>query len=282
MKTRSHRLGEPSPLLRAVTVALLVLVGLTMAAPLVWMVATALKSPDQPILDPARLLPRPAYPQNFLQAWNEAQLGRAFLNSLFVAGTITLGTVFTSALAAFAFARLAWRGRDTVFLAYLGTLMIPATVTLIPLFILMRELGWVNTYQALILPAMFSPYGTFMLRQFFLHLPVEIEEAARIDGCGHFGVFARVVLPLAKPGVATLGIFTFLGAWTSFLWPLVVTHRQELYVLPVALSAFQEMHSVQWPLLMAGSLIMIAPMLLIFVLGQRFFVEGIQLGAVKG
>jgi multiple sugar transport system permease protein len=253
-----------------------------MAAPLVWMVATALKSPDQPILDPTQILPRPAHPENFAAAWGEAGLGRAFLNSLFVAVSITAGSVLTSSLAAFAFARLPWRGRDTIFLAYLATLMIPATVTLIPLFILIRELRWVNTYQALILPAMFSPYGTFLLRQFFLTLPSEIEEAARMDGCGHLGVYWRIIMPLAQSGLAALGIFTFLGAWTSFLWPLIVTHRQELYVLPVALATFQEMHSVQWPLLMAGSVLMIAPMVAVFVVGQRFFVEGIQLGAVKG
>lgn len=267
---------------RAAANALLALIALPMVLPLLWMAATALKSADQPLLDPAQFLPRPAHWENFAQAWGKAGIARAFLNSLFVAGTITAGNVFTSSLAAFAFARLHWRGRDTLFLGYLATLMVPAAVTLIPLFLLMRELGWINTYAALILPASFGPYGTFLLRQFFLTLPGEIEEAARLDGCSHFGIYARMVMPLSKPGLATLGVFSFMGAWTSFLWPLIVTHESERFTLPVALASFRELYTVQWPLLLAGSLIMVLPMVLLFAFAQRFFVEGIQLGAVKG
>lgn len=275
--TRSLR-----PWQSAAATAVLTLAAIPMLLPLAWMVATALKSPDQPILDPAQFLPRPAHWENFGQAWGAAGIAGAFLNSVLVAGTICAGNVFSSSLAAFAFARLHWRGRDTLFLGYLATLMVPAAVTLIPLFLLMRELGWINTYAALILPATFGPYGTFLLRQFFLTLPGEIEEAARLDGCSHFGVYARVVMPLSKAGLATLAVFSFMGAWTSFLWPLIVTHRAERFTLPVALASFQELYTVQWPLLMAGSLFMVLPMLLLFALAQRFFVEGIQLGAVKG
>lgn len=266
----------------ALVVVAMTLLALTTTAPFLWMIATALKSPDQPILDPAHVLPRPVHWDNFGRAWNEAGLGRAFANSLFTSAAITSLTLLTSSLAAFAFARLNWRGRDTVFLAYLGTLMVPTAVTLIPLFLVMRELRWINSYQALVLPASFSPYGVFLLRQFFLTIPAEIEEAARLDGCGPLDLYRRIVTPLARPGLATLAIFTFLGSWTSFLWPLIVTHRQELFTLPVALASFQELHSIQWPLLMAGSVLLTLPMIAAFLLGQRHFIHGIQMGSVKG
>lgn len=263
-------------------VVAMTLLALTTTAPFLWMIATALKSPDQPILDPAHVLPQPVHWDNFGRAWTEAGLGRAFANSLFTSAAITALTLLTSSLAAFAFARLHWRGRDTVFLAYLGTLMVPTAVTLIPLFLVMRELRWINSYQALVLPASFSPYGVFLLRQFFLTIPAEIEEAARLDGCGPLDLYRRIVTPLARPGLATLAIFTFLGSWTSFLWPLIVTHRQELFTLPVALASFQELHSIQWPLLMAGSVLLTLPMIAAFLLGQRHFIHGIQMGSVKG
>ncbi len=266
----------------ALVVVAMTLLALTTTAPFLWMIATALKSPDQPILDPAHVLPRPVHWDNFGRAWTEAGLGRAFANSLFTSAAITALTLLTSSLAAFAFARLHWRGRDTVFLVYLGTLMVPTAVTLIPLFLVMRELRWINSYQALVLPASFSPYGVFLLRQFFLTIPAEIEEAARLDGCGPLDLYRRIVTPLARPGLATLAIFTFLGSWTSFLWPLIVTHRQELFTLPVALASFQELHSIQWPLLMAGSVLLTLPMIAAFLLGQRHFIHGIQMGSVKG
>ncbi len=266
----------------ALVVVAMTLLALTTTAPFLWMIATALKSPDQPILDPAHVLPRPVHWDNFGRAWTEAGLGRAFANSLFTSAAITALTLLTSSLAAFAFARLHWRGRDTVFLVYLGTLMVPTAVTLIPLFLVMRELRWINSYQALVLPASFSPYGVFLLRQFFLTIPAEIEEAARLDGCGPLDLYRRIVTPLARPGLATLAIFTFLGSWTSLLWPLIVTHRQELFTLPVALASFQELHSIQWPLLMAGSVLLTLPMIAAFLLGQRHFIHGIQMGSVKG
>jgi len=212
----------------------------------------------------------------------ETNFARALFNSFLVTICVTVGQVFTSSLAAFAFSRLEFRGRDRLFLGYLATMMIPAAVTTIPVFILMRYLGWVNTYWALIVPGMFSAYGTFMLRQFFMGIPKELEDAAIIDGCGPFGVYWNVILPLSKPALATLSILTFMGSWRSFMWPLVVTHTRNMFTLPVALAQFQEMYGVQWTLMMAGSVIMILPMLAVFIFGQRYFVEGIQLGGVKG
>ncbi len=220
--------------------------------------------------------------RNYRTVFVEINFYRAILNSFFVTLMITVGQVFTSSLAAYAFARLNFFARDHIFLGYLATLMVPGTVTMIPVFIILRELGWINTYYALIIPPLFSAYGTFMLRQFFLSLPRAVEEAAILDGCNAFRVYWHVILPLSKPGLSALAILTFIGSWRSFMWPLIVSHSDNMYTLPIALSLFQSFYEIEWTLLMAGSIIMIAPMLLVFIIGQRYFIEGIQLGAVNG
>ncbi|HHX40281.1 MAG TPA: carbohydrate ABC transporter permease [Armatimonadetes bacterium] len=260
----------------------LIVVGISMVVPLLWMLSTSLKSPTADVLDPAQWLPNRLHWENYHKVWVEIDFARALINSAFVTIAVTTGQVFTSSLAAFAFARLHFFGRDKIFLGYLATLMVPSTVTMIPVFILLRELRWINTYYALIIPAMFSAYGTFLLRQFFLSIPRDLEDAAVIDGCSSFGIYRNVILPLSKPALSALAILTFIGSWRSFMWPLIVTHEKEMFTLPVALASFQEMFTVQWTLLMAGSVIMILPMLLVFMVGQRFFIEGIRVGAVKG
>jgi len=218
---------------------------------------------------------------SFRKAWQSMPFGRFFLNSLFVSLAVTLGQVLTSALAAYAFARLRWPGRDKFFLAYLATMMIPAAVTIVPTFVLMKILGWFDTYRALILPLLFSAYGTFMLRQFFLSLPRDLEDAARIDGCGKLRVWLHVVLPLSKPALATLATFTFLASWSAFQWPLFATQSMHMKVLPIGLSAFQDKFSVEYNLLMAASLIVTIPSLAVFLFNQRFFIRGIHLSGMK-
>lgn len=209
--------------------------------------------------------------------------GRFLANNTFYALSITLGQVLTSSLAAFAFARLRFPGRDKLFLAYLGTMMIPITITMIPSYILLRELGWVDSYKAVILPSLFTAYGTFMLRQFFMTIPREIEDAARIDGCNEFGLYWRIMLPLSTPALATLVIIVFVGSWRSFMWPLIVCSSEDTFNLPLGLTMFRSLHGdPQWSLLMAGSVVMTLPLVIVFVFGQRYFVEGIRLGAVKG
>lgn len=264
---------------------ILSIVGITMIVPLVWMVAVSLGDEKADVMNVPQVLDnaveRPQF-SNYRKIFDNPSFAWSFFNSALVTTGVTFGLVFTSSLAAYAFARLKFFARDQLFLGYLATMMIPATVTMIPTFILLRNLGWNDTYYALIIPPIFSAYGVFMLRQFFLSLPVELEEAATIDGCTRWGIYWNVVLPLSTPALAALAILTFLGTWRSFMWPLIVTYSPEMYTLPLALAQFQEMFGVQWVLLMAGSVIMILPMLLIFILGQRFFVEGIQLGAVKG
>jgi multiple sugar transport system permease protein len=259
----------------------------TMLLPFAWMILTSLNPMEADPFDLKRLWPGGRGFQelrfdNYSKVMFETGLVRAFLNSAFISATITLMQVFTSSLAGFAFARLQFFARDRIFLGYLATMMVPGTVTMIPMFILMRELGWIDTYRALIIPAMFSAYGTFMLRQFLLTIPASIQEAAMLDGCSTMQLYWHVMLPLARPALAALAIITFMNTWRAFIWPLVVAHDPALYPLPVALTVFQDAYDVRWPLLMAGSVLMILPMVAVFLFGQRFLVEGITVGGVKG
>jgi len=218
---------------------------------------------------------------NYTDAWNAVPFGMFFINSIFVAVCVTFGQVFTSSLAAYAFARLKFPGRDKLFLGYLATMMIPGTVTMIPVFILLKKLGWIDTYQALILPRMFSAYGVFLLRQFFLSIPRDLEESAIIDGASKFKIYLNVILPLSKPALATLTTFTFMWSWNDFMWPLIVTNSMEMKTLPVGLASFQGLYTTNWTLLMAASVIVLIPVLLVYIFNQRFFVKGIVLSGLK-
>lgn len=204
-----------------------------------------------------------------------------YLNSLIITCLVTVGAVFTSSLAAFAFARLHFPGRDRLFLGYLGTMMVPQVVTMIPVFILLKVMGLVDTYAALILPPLFTAYGTFMLRQFFLNIPGELEDAARIDGCNLWQIYRHVIIPLSLPALATLTTFEFLGVWNSFMWPLIVISSQEKKPLMLGLYAFMGQHTTEWTLLMAASVMVLAPVIIVFLLGQRFFVRGIVMTGMK-
>ncbi|MDD5066487.1 MAG: carbohydrate ABC transporter permease [bacterium] len=220
--------------------------------------------------------------RNYIEAWNAVPFGRFFLNSIIVGLCITFGQVFTSSLAAYAFARLNFKLRDQIFLGYLGTMMIPGTVTMIPVFILLKLMGWIDTYQALILPGMFSAYGTFMLRQFFLGIPKDLEESAFIDGASKFTIYLKIILPLSKPALATLTTFVFMGSWNDFMWPLIVTNSMEMKTLPVGLAAFQGLYTTNWTLLMAATVIVLIPVLMVYIFNQRYFVKGIVLSGLKG
>lgn len=267
---------------KALAYAVLSLIGVTMVVPLLWMLSTSLKDGASVFAIPPKWIPTPIRWANFASAWKAVPFARFYFNSAFVAVTVTLGQVLTSSMAAYAFARLKFPGRDKLFFGYLATMMIPGSVTMIPAFVLVKSLGLIDTYAALILPGLFSAYGTFMLRQFFMSLPKDLEEAAKLDGCSLWRVFWHVILPLSKPALATLTTFTFMSAWGSFLWPLIVTNSEEMKTLPIGLLSFQGMYSTDWPLLMAGSLIVLIPVIIVFLANQRYFVEGIQMGAIKG
>jgi multiple sugar transport system permease protein len=264
---------------------LLTLGAITMVLPFLWMLSTSLKDFGSIFTYPPQWLPEPVVWSNYIRVWKVVPLARFYFNSVLVACCVTFGQVATSAFAAYAFSRLNFPGRDKLFFGYLATMMIPGSVTMVPVFALMRILGWIDTYKALIFPAMFTAYGTFLLRQFFMTIPRDLEDAAKIDGCGYFGIFLNIILPLSKPALATLTTFVFLGNWTSFMWPLLVINSVEKRTLPIGLAYFQELYQhaqPDWALLMAGSMIAILPVIIIFVFNQRFFIEGIKLTGIKG
>ena len=277
-----------------------------MVIPLVWTVLTSFKYNVDVTLG---WIPPRWTLDNYTGVVQAFSFLRYYANSLVIATTVTVVQVSTSVLAAYAFARLQFRGRDVLFLGYLATMMIPADVLMIPQFVLMKKIPeWLNlvlgteffsgflyfgdnyighavgldSFFALIAPGCFSAYGTFMLRQFLLSISHEIEEAAFIDGCSTWGVFRHVILPLAKPALSALAIFTFLGRWRAFLWPLIMTDSDSMMVLPVGLAKLSNIYTNDYGLICAGSVLMLIPMILVFVFFQRWFISGIQLGAVKG
>lgn len=253
-----------------------------MLLPFFWMLSTSLKNGVAVFVYPPQWVPEPVVWSNYSEVVRIMPFLRYVLNTTFVSGSVTLLQLAVSSLAAFAFSRLRFPGRDRLFLAYLATLMIPGQVTLIPNFLIIKYLGWIDTYQALIIPQVFSAFGTFLLRQFFLTIPRELDDAARIDGSSAFGFFRRILLPLSTPALATLAVFTFTAQWNSFLWPLIVTNDQQMRTLTVGLRALVGQFTVQYPLLMAGSVIALVPMLIVFLLAQRAFVRGIALTGLGG
>lgn len=224
-----HQLDRIWPLLGCIAAYLLVSAGaVVMVVPFLWMASTAFKGGGSAFDYPPTWIPRPFTLQNFRDVWTVVPFGRYFFNSLFIAVCVTVDEVLTSALAAYAFARLRFPGRDAVFLKYLATLMILGQVTIIPNFILMRYLGWINTFQGLIISTAFTAFGTFLLRQYFLSIPSELEESARVDGASYFQVWWIIIMPLSMPAVATLGVFSFMGGWNSFLWPFIMVSTSDM------------------------------------------------------
>ncbi len=250
--------------------------------PFVWMVSTALKPADEVFASPPSLIGSAIQFHNFADAWNYLPFGKFMINGLIVATIGTILNVFTSALAAYAFSRINWKGRSKVFFLYLMTLMVPQEVLIVPMFIMMQKLGWVNSYYALILPWAFTAFGTFLLRQFMLTLPDELEEAATIDGASKFRVFTQIILPLAAPAMLTLGVFTFIGYWNSFLWPLLIISDVNMATVPLGLNMFMGQTGNQWNMLMAASTISVLPAAILVALIQKYLVSGIALSGLGG
>jgi len=250
--------------------------------PFLWMVSTSLKDVQDVVTLPPQWIPNPAVTHTYPDVWNELPFANFFVNSMYITLASVAGQLLVCSLSAYAFARLEFRGRDKLFYLYLATMMIPGQVTLIPAFMLMRWLNWIDTSWALIVPGLGSAFGIFLLRQFFLTIPRELEDAATIDGYGLFGIYWHIILPLSKPALATLAVFTFLGSWNDFLWPFVVINTPENMTLPVGLSFLQQNYTTQWPQLMAGSTMSLIPVIIVFLLAQRYFVEGITMTGLKG
>jgi len=259
----------------------LLLVGAFVSAmPFLWMITTSLK-PESALYQAPLLIPTHFHWENYLKAWNAAPFPRFFLNSLIMTAGIVLCQTLFSAMAGYAFARLRFPGRDLLLLLVLGTMMIPFPVTLIPSFLVVNSLGWIDTYNALIIPRAVSAFAIFLFRQFFLSLPKELEEAALIDGAGRLGIFFRIVLPLSTPALAASAIFSFLFAWNDFLWPLLVTNSTNMRTVQLGLAVFQGQYGVFWTLLTAAATIITLPALLAFLAAQKQFIAGITTTGLK-
>jgi multiple sugar transport system permease protein len=250
-------------------------------APFLWMVTTALKPPRLVHLAPY-LIPVRFEWDNFVDAWRADDFARFYLNSAAMAIGITAGQLLFSSMAGYAFARLRFPGRDLLFWVVLATMMVPVYVTLIPSYLIVRDLGWLDSYPALIVPRLVSAFGIFLMRQHYLTIPRDLEEAALLDGASRLRIWRDVFVPLSGPAFATLGIFAFLFAWIDFLWPLLVTTSPEMRTVQLGLAMFTGRYGTEWTLLMAGAVTATIPALLVFVGGQRWFVRGVATTGVKG
>jgi multiple sugar transport system permease protein len=260
------------------TVGILLMVG-----PFLWMLLGSLKPEAEFLVDPPTFLPKDPTADNYVRLFDKLDFPRFFFNSSLVALVVTAGNVLFCPMLGFALAKLHWRGKGVIMGLVLATLMVPVGITLIPNFVLMRNLGLVNTYPGLILPFLVGPFGVFLTRQFMYGIPDELLEAARIDGASEWRIFWQVVLPITVPVLATLGILTFLGSWNSFIYPLVMAQEPNMYTLPVALATFATgQHQADYGMLMAGSVVLVVPVLVIFILFQRWITEGIATTGLKG
>ena len=258
---------------------------LFMMLPFFWMLSAAVKRREDIFVLPPVWIPQDILWQNFADVWAKTPMAQAYMNSLKIAGLVTVATLVTSSLAAYAFAKIEFPGRRISFATLMATIMIPSQATLIPVYILMRHIGWIDTHWPLIVPpALTNAFGVFLLRQFFMGVPDDLIDAARIDGANPFQIYLRVAIPIVRPALMTLAIFTFLGNWNAFLTPLIYINSQELWTVPLLIANFQDSHGVEteWGLLMAASSLALVPVLIVYIFGQRYFIEGAALTGLKG
>lgn len=265
------------------TYLLLTAIAVVMLFPLLWLLSTALKSPTENIFSfPPQLIPQSPTFANFVKVWQEHPFGRYLLNSTLVAGLTVSFNLLFCALAAYPLARLDFRGRDIIFATIVSTIMIPFQIVMIPLYVLTVQLGLRNTYLGIIFPSLASAFGIFLLRQAFQGVPKELEEAGRIDGCSELGIWWHIMLPAVRPALITLGIFVFIGAWSDFLWPLIVIDRPEFYTLPLGVATLAGQFNLDWRLIAAGSVISILPVMILFIFLQRYIIPTDSGSGVKG
>jgi multiple sugar transport system permease protein len=281
--TARTRLRQRDRLATGTLHLVLILVSIVMAAPLLWTLGTSLKQPGVISTYPPQWIPNPVDWDNYRQLFLQLPMGLFLLNSFKIATIATIGQVISCAMAAFAFARLRFPARNLLFFILLATLMVPTHVTLIPTFFIMRWLGWIDTHWALTVPWwMGGAFGTFLLRQFFLTIPTELMEAAKIDGAGYWRIFWRIYMPLSGPALATLAVFTFMGSWNNLLGPLIFLNSMEKMTVTLGLTLLQGQYYSQWTLLMAGAIVSVIPTLIVFFMAQKYFVEGIVRAGLKG
>lgn len=279
--TSEHRLNASSIRPQRIVIwTILFIGGLVMITPLAFMLSTSLKTAGQ-VYD-LRLVPASPTLANYIEVLSDGRFARWFLNSFVIASIVTASNVFFDSLVGYTLAKFEFRGRYFVFLAILSTLMIPTEMLVIPWYLMSAEFGWIDTYWGIMFPGMMTAFGTFLMKQFFETIPDDFLEAARIDGLNEFQIWRKVAMPLVTPALSALAIFTFLGNWTAFFWPLIVTTSSELYTLPVGLSSFAVAESIQWEKIMTGVSLATIPTLLVFLLLQRFIVRGVMLAGLKG
>lgn len=276
-KTRKTRL------IHILCYIILTLTGVTMILPFIWMLSASFKPEVEIFAFPIHWIPENPTLDNLKAIFSKNyNFAIYYFNSFKIAGIVTFLQLFTCSFAAYAFSKINFAGRDKIFMCYLGTLMVPFQVTMIPLFIIMKHLHLIDSHLSLILIHAFSAYGVFLLRQFYLGIPDELCEAAKLDGCGHFKIYSRIMLPNIKPAMATLGIFTFLGQWNNFLAPMIFLKSKTLLTIPLGLKAFVTEYNVEYGKMMAGTTIALVPVIIVFFIGQKYFVEGIAMTGVKG
>ncbi|MGH7565737.1 MAG: carbohydrate ABC transporter permease [Gemmatimonadota bacterium] len=269
-------------LARIAIYALLLVGAVLTVTPLVWMVSASFMPAGQANTFPPSFLPEEPTLEHYRELFIRLDVGRYFLNSALLASAVTAISLLLNSMAGYAFAKLRFRGRDPLFRILLGGLVIPVQVAMLPLFLLLKELGLVNTYGGVIVPAMAGIFGIFLVRQYALGIPEDLLDAARIDGASEFRIYRSIVLPLCRPILTTLGIFTFLGVWNDFMWPLIVLTDADMYTLPVGLANLVGEHAQDTELMMAGSVLTVLPVLLLFLALQRYYIQGIMMGSVKG
>jgi ABC-type glycerol-3-phosphate transport system permease component len=277
------RLKRPA-ISRALLYTVLVVIGLVFTVPFLWMLSTSLKGNEEIFTVPPKWIPDSFHPENFTAIFRRMPFMRYLGNSVIVTGLTMLGVVASSSLVAYAFACLRWPGRGVLFALLLGTMMLPMQVTMIPIFVLFKDMGWLNTYKPLVVPAFFGggAFNIFLLRQFYLGIPREIADAARIDGCSEFRIYWNIMLPLARPALATVAIMTFMFSWNDFLGPLIYLSDKEKGTLALGLSMFVGQYQTEWGLLMAASLLTMLPMILVFFFFQKYIIQGFTMSGVKG
>ena len=262
--------------------ALLIIIGILMVVPFLWMISTSLKEQYDTVKIPPVWIPNPPRWQNYVDLFTQQPMLQFMLNTIKIVFFVVLGQLFFSSLAAYSFARIKFKGRTVMFFFYIATLMVPGQVTMIPTYLMFAKVGLVDNHIVLILPAFFSAFGVFLLRQFFMSLPKELEEAAEIDGCNPFTTYYRIMLPLIVPAMLTLGVFTLMNTWNDYMGPLIYLTTPEKYTMTLGIAYFKGVYTTQWNLVMAGSVLSVIPILVAYLCAQKYFVEGIAFSGVKG
>jgi len=279
---RELNLGKILAAIRRVFIHLLLFVGLAITlAPFIWMISTSFKSTESVFTFPPQWIPEHPTIEQYQALFREVNFLQFFKNSIIVAIGITLFSLFLNSLGGYAFAKYRFPGREKIFALLLATMMVPGQITMIPVFLMLKSVGLINSYWGLIIPAGASAFGIFLMRQFITTIPNDLIESARIDGCSEFRIYWSIILPLCKPVLAALGIFTFMGSWNAFLWPLIVMIKENMYTLPVALANLSGQYATKFGLLMAGAVVVVAPVIIVFVLAQRYVIRGVAVTGLK-